>query len=616
MSRKKGREQVGVALFPFLAVLICTMGALIVLLVLLVQQARVDASVVAEAAIGGGSDADKQLRERREEAEWKRELLERSRLEKTQELADMRAQLAHVEEHAQRLAARAKELIAQAQAIDQGKTPADDLADARSEIQRLKKEIDRRLKELEDAKKKADGKESYALIPYEGSAGTRRRPIYVECTEFGVIVQPEGILLRSEDFTGPLGPGNPLDVTLRAIREHHERTLGPKAGQPYPLLVVRPGGILAYGAARAAMAAWDDEFGYELISDEKHLDFGEADPALANSLARTVAVARQRQAAMAAMMPRKYQDEAPPSYSSSSPAPEPRTSSAGGRFGPGAGSMGTGIGGEGTPGFAPSGASGGGAGSGGTDRFASSGSGTAGGIANSGASGMAWPGAQPAAGQTGSSPGGAAGGGTGTAGTTEAGAAGSAAATGDGTPGGSGMTAGTAAGQTSGGMGSAGGAMSASPMSAGQPTVTLPTFGQKSGANSKNGAGSSNVGSKAGGRGSSKTGKNWALPQAKPNAIGVTRPIRISVLPDRIVLAPERGDNRTAQAVPIAPELTPDDVTHFVDAVHREVDQWGLAVADGYWKPVLQAEVAPGCERHYENLRTALSGSGLDIIRR
>ena len=36
MSRRAVRQQVGVALFPFLAVLICTMGALIVLLVLLV----------------------------------------------------------------------------------------------------------------------------------------------------------------------------------------------------------------------------------------------------------------------------------------------------------------------------------------------------------------------------------------------------------------------------------------------------------------------------------------------------------------------------------------------------------------------------------------------------
>ena len=52
MSRKAQGRQVGGGLFPFLAVLICTMGALIVLLVLLVQQARVNASVIAAAGWG------------------------------------------------------------------------------------------------------------------------------------------------------------------------------------------------------------------------------------------------------------------------------------------------------------------------------------------------------------------------------------------------------------------------------------------------------------------------------------------------------------------------------------------------------------------------------------
>lgn len=157
--------------------------------------------------------------------------------------------------------------------------------------------------------------------------------------------------------------------------------------------------------------------------------------------------------------------------------------------------------------------------------------------------------------------------------------------------------------------------MSASPMAGGQPSLSLPTFGKSSAAGNAS-AGSSPTGSKTGAHGTARSGQNWALPQAKPNAIGVTRPIRIAVLPDRIVLAREQGDHRQPQTVPLAPELTPDNVAQFVSAVHREVDQWGLAVADGYWKPVLQADIAPGGERHFENLRTALGGSGLDLIRR
>jgi hypothetical protein len=314
MSRKASRQQVGVALFPFLAVLICTMGALIVLLVLLVQQARVDASTVAAQQFGGGAaGGDAQFRERLEDAQWQRELLEKSRAEKTDELTKSRARLAHLEEHIQRLESQAKELMDRARSIDEGKKlRAEDLAAARAEAARMKAEIDKKKKELDEAKKKnRDGQEWYALIPYDGRSGTRRRPIYIECTEIGVVIQPEGLLLRASDFTGPLGPGNPLDVALRAIREHIERTAGDKAGQPYPLLVVRPSGILAFTAARAAMKAWDDEFGYELISDDKQLDFGPPDPALNATLNKTVNVARQRQAAIIAMMPRRFQGEEP-----------------------------------------------------------------------------------------------------------------------------------------------------------------------------------------------------------------------------------------------------------------------------------------------------------------
>src|SRR5262245_22665674 len=263
MSHKAARQHVGVSLLPFLAVLICTMGALIVLFVLLVQQARVEATTISAAQVGGSSSEQQAtLKQRLDDAQWQRELLEKSRSEKTEELTGERARVAHLEEHTQRLESQAKELLERAKSIDEGKKLRDeDLAAAKAEAEKLKDEINRKRIEAADVRKKlADKEQSYALIPYDGPSGTRRRPVYIECTEFGVVLQPEGLILRAEDFNGPLGPGNPLDMALRSIREHIERTAGDKAGQPYPLLVVRPGGIVAYGAARAAMKAWDDEF--------------------------------------------------------------------------------------------------------------------------------------------------------------------------------------------------------------------------------------------------------------------------------------------------------------------------------------------------------------------
>jgi hypothetical protein len=754
------------------------MGALIVLLVLLVQQARVDATTIAATQIGGGEGQQRELRERLEDAQWQRELLEKSRAEKSDELTQARARVAHLEEHTQRLEAQARELLERARAIDEGKKlRAEDLAAARAEADRLKKEIEQKKKELEQAKKqKGDGQEWYALIPYDGRSGTRRRPIYVECTEFGVLIQPEGLLLKAEDFNGPLGPGNPLDSALRAIRDHWERTAGNKAGQPYPLLVVRPSGVVAFGAAKAAIRAWDDEWGYELISDDKQLDFGPPDPALDQVLYKTVAVARQRQAAMVAMMPRRFQDDEP----LKSFTPEPSIHTAGGRVVGGAGAglgsgggTGGGIGnsrggpggagaGNGGVGNSGVGSSGGGSatGFGGTGLQGGPGNGIAGingnsGVGNGTASGFgggatgsgnqgygsgqrggagpggnssnsgAWTASTPNGGPASGSPGsgGAGSGGIGSAnagsgglpsvasgaggsngssqrigfsnslgtsgtasgsgasgeafpysqtngsgtGNSGYGQAGAGGQTGDGSalgsaggsayaggtnggrPGGSGGAAsggqpggssgapGTEFAGTSGGGSSAmggsssmsggssqpggspfGGSSMSSAGSQGGMGIPSLTFGQTKPPASGSSSGSSSNGSSSGGtpKSTAKRGNNWALPQAKPHETGVTRPLRVSIEPDRVVLVPERGDDRRPQVVKIAPDLSLEDVNHVVSAVQSEVKGWGLAVANGYWKPVLQAEVAPGAEQHFANLQMALKGSGIDIIRR
>ena len=288
MSRKASRQQVGVALFPFLAVLICTMGALIVLLVLLVQQARVDASTIAAQQ---SAAARRAAITSRFASDWKTpsgsaSCSKRAGRRKQRSWPTRGPDWLTWKSTSQRLEAQARELMERARSIDEGKKlRGEDLAAARAEAARLKAEIEKKKKELDEAKKKnRDGQEWYALIPYDGRSGTRRRPIYIECTEIGVIIQPEGMLLRRK--ISPDRSARAIRSTLRygPFESTSNGPPGDKAGQPYPLLVVRPGGILAYTAAKAAMKAWDDEFGYELISDEKQLDFGPPDPALADTL--------------------------------------------------------------------------------------------------------------------------------------------------------------------------------------------------------------------------------------------------------------------------------------------------------------------------------------------
>ncbi len=547
------REQAGVALFPFLAVLICTMGALIVLLVLLVQQARLDAKTVAQARARDVSAGASQ-REQLEDQQWRRELLEQSRREKTQELADSRDKLAHLEEHIQRLEAQAQALLERCRTIDEGRQLKDsDLNPTRAEVARLKGEIERKKAALATARQQQAGQPSYALIPYSGPSGTRRRPIYLECTELGVVIQPEGILLGEADFDGPRGPGNPLDAAVRTIREHQQRTAGAKAGDAYPLLVVRPGGVQAYSAARDALQAWDDEFGYELIGDDKRLDFGPSDPALAARLKSSVTAARQRQAALAAMMPRRYHTE----EAATTGAPEPGTM-VGGSPGNTAGrGVGIGAGGSGT---GQRGATGGGLGD---------------------------PLAQGAA----QLPPGTSEGGTSTRSVSEGGTRGAASELNSG-----GSTAN--AGQSAGGY-----------AGAAAPGESKLQFGSPRPGSTHGAPGGSAAGNPA-------RGNNWGLPGSRGRTTAITRPLHIVVLADRLVLVPERGDNRPPQHLPVAPELTPTDVDRFVTAVQTEIKGWGLAVADGYWKPILQMEVAPDAQRHFANLQSALAGSGFEIERK
>ena len=557
------REQAGVALFPFLAVLICTMGALIVLLVLLVQQARLDAKTVAQAksrdvaAVAGN-------KEQLEDQQWRRELLEQSRREKTQELAESRDRLAHLEDHIQRLEAQAQALLERCRAIDEGRQlKGSELDAARAELARLQSDIDAKKKSLEADRQQQSAEQWYALIPYAGPSGTRRRPIYLECTELGVVIQPEGLLLGEADFDGPRGPGNPLDAAVRTIREHLQKTAGAKAGDAYPLLVVRPGGVQAYSAARDALQAWDDEFGYELLGDDKRLDFGPPDPALAAILKSTVTAARQRQAALAAMMPRRYHSEEAGARNS----PEPATmvgaspSNAAGR-GVGIGAGGSGIG----------------------QRDA-----TGGGLGDPLAQGSAQ--LPRGAGDGGTPTQSASEGKTLARSASEGGPRGAASASDS-------NTTAANAGQSAGGYAGAA-APGASKLQFGSPRPGS-TFGAPS----------------SSGNGNAARGNNWGLPGSRGRTTAITRPLHIVVLADRLVLAPERGDNRPPQHLPIAPELSPADVDRFVTAVQTEIKGWGLAVADGYWKPVLQVEVAPGAERHFLNLQTALSGSGFEIERK
>ena len=108
---------------------------------------------------------------------------------------------------------------------------------------------------------------------------------------------------------------NPLAATLAAVRAYvtHRNGYDPKRdGEPYPLLLVRPDGIIAYAVARAAIKASYTEFGYELIGADWKLRFPDPDLGLARAASGALADARVRQRRLIATMP-------PPSRRGSKP---------------------------------------------------------------------------------------------------------------------------------------------------------------------------------------------------------------------------------------------------------------------------------------------------------
>jgi hypothetical protein len=296
------------SLFPFLAVLICTMGALVLLLLSVTRQARLQAAREAAA-----KDAEKQssIAAEMEMVQWRIDQLKSSRTETAAQLADARLVLGHLEDHSRRLRAQFAELSAQAKkAAAEGLKPGNFVPPGEDELRQLEIQIAEAQKRLAESQKaSADRPKTYAIVPYDGPNSTRRRPIYIECRSDAVVLQPENIVFDESDFDEPLGPGNPLAAAVRAAREQMlmERSIDPsKDGEPYPLLLVRPDGIAAYDCALAAMKSWGQDFGYELINADWQLKYPPTDPNVRRAVAQAVELARQEHVRLVAAAPSKY----------------------------------------------------------------------------------------------------------------------------------------------------------------------------------------------------------------------------------------------------------------------------------------------------------------------
>jgi hypothetical protein len=316
MSRRAKVHEVSspISLFPFIGILLCTMGALLVVLVAVSRSAKDSAEKhVAARQQAGASAAVAKVAKKLTAVRQYSEKLGAIRGEGEKALRNEQKQLSHMDDHIRRLREQLQSLqLAEVELDALEEEHYDDRKQAEREVERLQKLV----VELQDAVQAqraefAKHKKSYALVPYKhGANGTYRRPIYLECVKAELIMQPEGVSVTEDDLRPPMGAGNPLAAALRAARDHIVR-LYPEEGksrdtEPYPLMIVRPEGAAVAMRARRAIDAGDFDFGIEYVEADWKLKYPAPDPKLAELAQIAIDQARVRQEVLAEAAPRAF----------------------------------------------------------------------------------------------------------------------------------------------------------------------------------------------------------------------------------------------------------------------------------------------------------------------
>lgn len=604
--RQRTQSAAAVSMFPFLAVLLCTMGALILLLVLLAQQAKLEAASTREEKLRKAEAVEEQYDKMHRKLQSTQAALRRELEDIGSTLAEERLALSHVEEHARELRKRLRDLEQQLAAFNKDSAQPNATEDLMIRLSQIREDIARLRVASEEAEEQAAQQQiSYAIVPYDGPNQTLRRPIYIECRGDAVILQPEGIRFTVEDFYGPLDPSNPLASALRAANEFFaENALNGQGpiGEPYPFFLVRPDGVVAYAVARAALSSWGTEFGYELVEQDWNLKYPPEDGELAVAERLAVERARQRQLQLSRMAPTYYGRRRPTSF-------ENFDGGSGSGTNEGPRGRGGGYGGEGELGTYGRGGSGRGGGQG---DYTGGGNGTPGGSDTPGGSnfgsefGSGLSENQSGDSFNGSSTGGdsrgmpngdpsmASGEGSqafGSAGNSRDGngseGTGSDGAFAEGT---SSTPGGTTAG------GSSSGASNSSDGSAGQSGSPSHSFTANPPPNSL----------------ADSRGRDWAVPETPRGSIGIHRPIRVYCRADHLVLMPDDRGPRQGKIIPMS-NRNSETVDDLVTAVRKHMDAWGTAGEGMHWRPELRLQPEVGAEQRVNDLARMLQYSGMDI---
>jgi hypothetical protein len=317
------------SLFPFLDTLVCTMGALILMLLAMTPKIKERALARQAAAMeaAAGSAVEPELdpetaaepeppamafspappstdeiaaeRQRRRDAWLAQAADARNSLGARQ--SDYRVHRQKLQEAEQRLR-ELNDQILNARLKSENAGHAGEALEER--VQRLEAQAAVVAQKIAETRKNIDltnrrqaaAKNEYSLVAYDGTSGTTRRPIYIECTGHGFRFLPEDETISASDLEGFSDGFNPLLAGARTLVQfwaRRKRTAGTAEPEPYVLLLVRPSGCFTYYVARKYLSSLGVNWGYELIEEDWKLSIPAADPLAKTLLKDTLAATLQ-----------------------------------------------------------------------------------------------------------------------------------------------------------------------------------------------------------------------------------------------------------------------------------------------------------------------------------
>lgn len=361
MARRQ--QNLSISLFPFLAVLVCTMGALILLLLVTTRRIRneqLQAVQFAETAIPAAihsepndrpdstevillniaaleaelhaiqtqqevvirriSELEAQLADVHCEYEQKATLLQTVRqdnkaLQQQIDVAEKSTQVASLVN----LMKQSTALQSQQQAAEAELTEATQrLQDERQKLIALNDQasikhqqlfeqrsallsLKKQLQTEQQKRQASTGTET--ILEFTNISGTRRTAIIIDLTEAGFHFIPNGIRLTERDMQGFPVSDNPLLTAVLNI--HKYRSQNSVVAEPYVLMLVRPGGSLPFYTAQRIFTDAGIHYGYELVTDEQTITVEEADTAELQLVRRAVLETLARRETLYAVLRRQ-----------------------------------------------------------------------------------------------------------------------------------------------------------------------------------------------------------------------------------------------------------------------------------------------------------------------